>query len=93
MSGNKDLVERLRLLAAMYPLWGEVKTRSNQAADEIERLRAEVERLRAALDAIQDEAHTVRWNGAASSDVYVRRLDRVWEMAHNALTEEARREQ
>lgn len=38
MSG--DIVERLRLLAATYPLWGEVKTRSNEAADEIVRLRA-----------------------------------------------------
>jgi len=38
VSGDRDIVERLRLLAKTYPQWGEIKTRSNDAADEIERL-------------------------------------------------------
>lgn len=50
MSG--DIVERLRLLATMYPLLGDVKTRSIEAADAIEQRDAEIERLRAAGDAL-----------------------------------------
>ena len=48
MSG--DIVERLRLLAKTYPQWGEVKTRCNEGADEIERLRADLDAERALSD-------------------------------------------
>ena len=48
-------------------------------------LTAEVDRLRAALAAIQSEADIFGDGGCACSDVYVRTLDRVWKMAHDAL--------
>lgn len=50
-----DIVERLRLLAKMYPLWGEVKNCSNEAADGIERLRT-------AGDALVDAVLLQRWS-------------------------------
>ncbi len=51
---------------------------------EIANERAEVERLRAVLAAVGSESMTYG-DGCACSDVYVRSLDRVWKMAHDAL--------
>ena len=71
-----DIVERLRLLALTYPLWGEVKTRSNDAADEIERLRAEVELLRAAGEVLAFIASVY-----GSQNAQVKRAIAAWQEA------------
>ena len=66
---SSDIVERLRLLAATYPLWGEVKTRSNQAAYEIERLRAERDASRLMISDLTAEAERLRAAGDALAEV------------------------
>lgn len=78
-------------IAKLIPNVEWLQDRYVEKLDEIIRLRAdlaaervEVERLRAALAAIESESMTYG-DGCACSDVYVRSLDRVWKMAHDAL--------
>lgn len=56
-----DIVDRLRLYVS--PTWGSAREDAHDAADEIERLRAEIERLRCALHDIAEE-----WAGAECGD-------------------------
>lgn len=92
----KDIIEQLKAWADLSQ-WCATdaelrgKLLVGAAVNKIERLEAEVERLRAALAAIQDEANTFGDGYGDCGSVYVRQLDRVWGMAHDALSQEARR--
>jgi hypothetical protein len=79
-----DIVQRLRDYQRDPEMSDDDLVICGDAADEIERLRAEVERLRAVLTAVGSESMTYG-DGCACSEVYVRSLDRVWKMAHDAL--------
>lgn len=60
MSG--DIVERLRLLARMYPLWGEVKTRSNEAADLLDFIEGVIRNVARDLYAAEVRRQGVGWD-------------------------------